>query len=82
MVEELKKAPSHRLLKHIIRCYLRLADNVKARDALRQPLILPSSLQDNTFAETLKSDPGATRWLVQLLRNVFPDSLASLPLHQ
>jgi CCR4-NOT transcription complex subunit 9 len=74
MVAELVKNPSHRLLKHIIRCYLRLADNPKARDALRQPHILPSSLQDNTFTETLKSDIGATNWLVRLLRNVFPDA--------
>ena len=29
MVELLKEAPSHRLLKHIIRCYNRLADNAR-----------------------------------------------------
>jgi CCR4-NOT transcription complex subunit 9 len=72
MVAALVEAPSHRLLKHIIRCYLRLAENGKAREALRQ--VLPPSLQDNTFAETLKNDPGATRWLVQLLRSVYPDN--------
>ena len=71
MVAALVESPSHRLLKHIIRCYLRLADNTKAREALRQ--VLPSSLQDITFAETLKNDPGATRWLVQLMRHFFPD---------
>lgn len=71
MVAALVENPSHRLLKHIIRCYLRLADNSKAREALRQ--VLPQSLQDATFAETLKNDQGATRWLMQLMRTVFPD---------
>lgn len=71
MVAMLVEAPSQRLLKHIIRCYLRLADNTKAKEALRQ--VLPASLQDQTFSETLKADSGATRWLAQLLRHVFPE---------
>lgn len=71
MVAMLVEAPSQRLLKHIIRCYLRLADNAKAKEALRQ--VLPASLQGQTFAETLKADAGATRWLGQLLRLVFPE---------
>jgi CCR4-NOT transcription complex subunit 9 len=71
MVAVLVEAPSHRLLKHIVRCYLRLSDNAKAREALRQ--VLPPALQDATFAETLKNDPGATKWLGQLLRTVFPE---------
>jgi CCR4-NOT transcription complex subunit 9 len=72
-VQSLVEAPSHRLLKHIVRCYMRLAENPNAREALRQ--VLPTSLQDNTFAETLKNDPAAMRWLVQLLRSVFPDNV-------
>jgi CCR4-NOT transcription complex subunit 9 len=71
MVAVLVEAPSHRLLKHIIRCYMRLADNGKAREALRQ--VLPAPLQDGTFAETLKNDPGATKWLAQLVKTVFPE---------
>lgn len=71
MITVLVETPSHRLLKHIIRCYLRLADNTKAREALRQ--VLPVALQDGTFNETLKNDPGATKWLGQLLRTVFPE---------
>lgn len=71
MMTLLVEVPSQRLLKHIIRCYLRLADNAKAREALRQ--VLPTSLQDNTFVETLKHDPGAQRWLAQLLARVFPE---------
>lgn len=52
MIECLVEAPSVRLLKHIVRCYLRLSDNARARDALRQAL--PSSLRDETFANALR----------------------------
>ena len=73
MVAVLVETPSHRLLKHIIRCYLRLSDNPRAREALRQ--CLPECLKDNsTFAATLRSDVVATRWLVQLLRTVYQQS--------
>eukprot|EP00823_Brevimastigomonas_motovehiculus_P004987 TRINITY_DN3437_c0_g1_i1.p1 TRINITY_DN3437_c0_g1~~TRINITY_DN3437_c0_g1_i1.p1 ORF type:complete len:362 (+),score=76.63 TRINITY_DN3437_c0_g1_i1:57-1142(+) len=57
--------PSVRLLKHIVRCYLRLSDNSRARDALRA--CLPSQLKDNTFVDALKDDAGTKRWLAQLL---------------
>jgi CCR4-NOT transcription complex subunit 9 len=53
-----------RLLKHIVRCYLRLADNQRAREALKQ--YLPMQLRDNTFAHLLKDDPTTKRWLSQL----------------
>jgi CCR4-NOT transcription complex subunit 9 len=69
MVRMLVETPSHRLLKHIIRCYLRLADNALARDALRQ--CLPAELKDAAFVENLKNDPPAWRWLTQLQRTVF-----------
>ena len=62
---------SFRLLKHIIRCYLRLADNPKAKEALRQ--VLPQSLQDLTFARTLEQDRLVPEWLDTLRRRVFPD---------
>merc|ERR1712072_1164237 len=38
MVTTLQQTPSIRLLKHVIRCYLRLSDNPRAREALRQCL--------------------------------------------
>lgn len=68
MVKALVEAPSQRLLKHIIRCYLRLSDNAKARDALRSHL--PEPFQDGTFANFLKEDHTTTRWLAQLLINL------------
>ena len=69
MVRMLVETPSHRLLKHIIRCYLRLADNSLARDALRQ--CLPDQLKDPAFIKNLQADPAAWRWLNQLQRMVY-----------
>ena len=51
-----------------VRCYLRLSDNARARDALRQ--CLPDALRDNTFSNALKDDPTTKRWLTQLLFNM------------
>ncbi|KAJ3034035.1 CCR4-NOT transcription complex subunit 9 [Rhizophlyctis rosea] len=44
MVSQLVESPSIRLLKHDIRCYLRLSDNPRAREALRQ--CLPEALRE------------------------------------
>ncbi|KAL0484212.1 CCR4-NOT transcription complex subunit 9 [Acrasis kona] len=60
--------PSARLLKHIVRCYLRLSDHPRAKDALRQ--CLPDSLRDKTFDKHFQSDQAMKRWLLQLLMNV------------
>ena len=54
MVNQLVEQQSMRLLKHVIRCYLRLSDNPRAREALRQ--CLPQQLKDSTFAVVLKDD--------------------------
>jgi hypothetical protein len=51
MVVGLVDRPSVRLLKHIVRCYLRLSDNTRARDALRG--CLPSQLRDSTFGDVV-----------------------------
>jgi len=70
MVDALVKQPSPRLLKHIIRCYLRLTDNPSACDALRT--CLPTVLADGTFnglIETQK-DLSTRLWLHQLLHNI------------
>lgn len=68
MVAALADQPSSRLLKHIIRCYLRLSDNPRACDALRS--CLPDMLRDATFSSCLREDPTTRRWLQQLLHNV------------
>ncbi|KAJ0980746.1 hypothetical protein J5N97_009001 [Dioscorea zingiberensis] len=68
MVATLAEQPSTRLLKHIIRCYLRLSDNQRACEALQN--CLPDMLKDGTFNSCLRDDPATRRWLQQLLHNV------------
>lgn len=68
MVLSLAKEPSARLLKHVVRCYLRLSDNARARVALRQ--CLPDQLRDATFANCLQDDKNTKHWLTQLLKNL------------
>jgi CCR4-NOT transcription complex subunit 9 len=68
MVQLLAEQPSVRLLKHIIRCYLRLSDNPRACEALKN--WLPDFLQNGTFTNCLREDPTTRRWLAQLLINV------------
>lgn len=68
MIVSLSKESSPRLLKHVIRCYLRLSDNPRAREALRQ--YLPEQLRDNTFQGCLDNDKSSRQWLMQLLKNL------------
>lgn len=72
MVAVLVESPSVRLLKHVVRCYLRLSDNLRAREALRQ--CLPDALRDSTFTNVLKDDVSVKRWLTQLLFNISEDA--------
>ena len=51
-----------------MRCFLRLSDNARAREALRQ--CLPDALRDSTFSACLKDDVTTKRWLTQLLFNI------------
>ncbi|CAG0884457.1 unnamed protein product, partial [Cyprideis torosa] len=64
MVLLLAKEPSLRLLKHVIRCYLSLSENNRAREALRQ--CIPDPLKDDTFQVVLKDDRNAKAWLMNL----------------
>ena len=68
MVQLLQVHPSVRLLKHVVRCYLRLADHPRAREALKT--CLPQSLRDNTFGPHLHNDPTVQKWMSQLLQVV------------
>jgi CCR4-NOT transcription complex subunit 9 len=65
MVGQLVEQQSIRLLKHVIRCYLRLSDNPRAREALRQ--CLPEPLRDATFSQILKDDMTTKRYRFQQL---------------
>ncbi|BHF64557.1 Cell differentiation protein RCD1 [Sparganum proliferum] len=68
MVSQLAKEQSLRLLKHVIRCYQRLSDDIRARDALCS--CLPEQLTDGTFANLLSSDLATKRSLSQFLRQL------------
>ena len=68
MVELLQGQVSVRLLKHVVRCYHRLADHPRAREALQT--CLPPALQDNTFRQYLQNDPTVQRWLSALQTTV------------
>lgn len=57
-----------RLLRHIVRCYLRLTDHARARDALKQ--CLPDQLRDQTYAAVINEDSSVKKWLYQLLVNI------------
>ncbi|KAM5566375.1 hypothetical protein ABKV19_014851 [Rosa sericea] len=76
MVAALAEQPSSRLLKHIIRCYLRLSENPRACDALRS--CLPDMLRDATFSTFLVEDPTTRKWLQLLLQNVGGSRIPSL----
>ncbi|KAJ1565515.1 hypothetical protein HK405_012184, partial [Cladochytrium tenue] len=65
MVAQLVEQQSVRLLKHVIRCYLRLSENPRAREALRQ--CLPDPLRDATFIQLIKDDITTKRCLQSAL---------------
>ncbi|KAF5383583.1 hypothetical protein D9615_003704 [Tricholomella constricta] len=68
MVNQLVETQAVRLLKHVVRCYLRLSDNLRAREALRA--CLPEPLRDQTFSTLLKGDMVTKRCLTTLLHNL------------
>ncbi|KAI9891196.1 MAG: Cell differentiation protein rcd1 [Vezdaea aestivalis] len=68
MVTQLVEQQAVRLLKHVVRCFLRLSDNARAREALRQ--CLPEPLRDATFSSVLRDDTATKRCLAQLIINL------------
>lgn len=68
MVAKLLEGPSVRLLKHIVRCYLRLSEHPRAREALR--VCLPEALFDSSFGSVIRSEEAVQRWLNHLLKNL------------
>lgn len=65
MVQQVVEQRSLRLLKHIVRCYLRLSDNKKALLALLQ--MLPAALRDGTFETLLLEDPVTAKFASELI---------------
>ncbi|XP_062189802.1 uncharacterized protein LOC133892849 isoform X2 [Phragmites australis] len=77
MVISLADQPSTRVLKHVLRCYLRLTDDPRARIALQ--ISLPEVLKDGTFYNCLREDPAAMQCLQRLLNNLFGGSVGGAP---
>jgi CCR4-NOT transcription complex subunit 9 len=85
MVNQLVETQAVRLLKHVVRCYLRLSDNLRwaslfyalvmGADCVsraREALraCLPEPLRDQTFSVLLKGDMVTKRCLTTLLNNL------------
>ncbi|KAL2245288.1 UNVERIFIED_CONTAM: CCR4-NOT transcription complex subunit 9 [Sesamum indicum] len=68
VLASLAEQPSTRLLKHVIRCYLRFLDDGRSLWVLRN--FLPKRLTDGTFDHCLREDQTARMWLQQLLDNL------------
>ncbi|CAJ1442927.1 unnamed protein product [Effrenium voratum] len=76
MVDVLLQAPSIRLLKHVVHCYLRLCDNARAKEVLKQ--CLPPALQSDPslkrlaepISNCLEEDQMTKRWLVSLVTSL------------
>lgn len=65
MTMQLVEQKSLRLIKHVIRCYLRLADNKKALEGLRQ--ILPEPFRTGFFNDLIKDDPSTVKFYSDLM---------------
>ncbi|CDR97084.1 cell differentiation family protein, putative [Babesia bigemina] len=79
MVMSLLESPSRRILKHVVRCYLRLSENPRARDMLRKCLPKPLRKIDPVFYPCLKEEPMLKKWLLQLICDTEPAQEPSSP---
>lgn len=60
---------SAELLKYIVRCYLRISENVRAREALKQ--CLPEGMRKNTIKNSIfRTDLATQSYLKRLINNV------------
>ncbi|RYG68194.1 hypothetical protein EON64_05725, partial [archaeon] len=57
----------------LVRCYLRLSENPRAREALKK--CLPDALKDtSTFSSVITGEENVQRWLGVLLKNLGIDA--------
>lgn len=66
MIDTMKETPSQRLLKHIVRCFLRISEHSKGRDFLRK--YIPTSFKEPSQA--MMMDENTRRWLTTTLYNL------------
>eukprot|EP00371_Babesia_bovis_P002970 XP_001611617.1 cell differentiation family protein [Babesia bovis T2Bo] len=72
MVMGFLENPSRRILKHVVRCYLRLSENPRAREMLRKCLPKPLRKIDPVFYPCLREEPMLKKWLLQLICDTEP----------
>lgn len=75
MVGQLVRERSIRLLKHVIRCYQRLADNPRACEALSK--CFPTAFVDGTFNDLLAEEPATQRSLTILIEQMNRPQISS-----
>ncbi|GAB4846079.1 hypothetical protein Ancab_025077 [Ancistrocladus abbreviatus] len=68
MIERLPNEASLKLLKNMIRCYLRMCECPRVRDGLS--ICLPSCFKNDAISYVLHEDPIALGWVQQILFNV------------
>ncbi|KAI0495103.1 hypothetical protein KFK09_025250 [Dendrobium nobile] len=73
IVESLVEQPSIRLLRHIIRCYLRFSEDRRYQACIALRDNLPVRLKDGTFENLIRNDPITVHWLQRLLINLYGD---------
>lgn len=64
MIQDPEKKPSKKLIKHVVRCYLRLCDDNRAYLALHS--VLPKYLQGQHVEALIGEDEVCLQWLKQL----------------
>merc|ERR1712154_496085 len=64
MIQDPEKKPSKKLIKHVVRCYLRLCDDNRAYLALHS--VLPKYLQGQNVEQLIGDDENCLNWLKQL----------------
>jgi len=68
MTLQLMEQRSLRLVKHVIRCYLRITDNNKALEGLRQ--ILPEPLKNGFFDSLIREDSTTLQFYDDLVARI------------
>ncbi|KAJ1806647.1 RNA-binding protein, CCR4-NOT complex subunit Rcd1 [Coemansia sp. RSA 2598] len=65
VINQMISAPSSRLLKSVTKCLIRLADNQKAKEEMREGI--SEHLRDSTFAQVFAEDVSYRRLIYQLM---------------
>ena len=64
VVEGIKEQPSQRLLKHIVRCFMRISDHSKGKEFLKK--YIPAAFKEGAFV----TEENTKRWVNTILNNL------------